>query len=152
MPGVAFHSGIVPGVAGNWSAALVLPLIARSDNLALSLFFLTPYFVFATDVRCICHQCVSYLSPIYQNVCVLFQKLKESCSYRHRRAWTILLGFKFYHSTRNYLMLISQASIMLYWQRRCTKDGKCEQCFVPLFLHCPMLLVACQKALAGIMT
>ena len=55
----------MPGVAGNWSAALVLPLIARSDNLALSLFFLTPYFVFATDVRCICHQCVSYLSPMY---------------------------------------------------------------------------------------
>ena len=59
------ENGIVPSVAGNWSAALVLPLIARSDNLALSLFFLTPYFVFATDVRCICYQCVSYLSPMY---------------------------------------------------------------------------------------
>ena len=149
----------MPGVAGNWSAALVLPLIARSDNLALSLFFLTPYFVFATDVRCICHQCVSYLSPMYfvfvtnlSKCLIVVADIKKNCSYRHRIAWTNLLVFKFYHSTRNYLMQISQASIMLYWQRWCTKNGKCERCFVPLFLHCPMLLVACQKALAGIMT
>ena len=69
------ESGIVPGVAGNWSAALVLPLIARSDNLALSLFFLTPYFVFATDVLCICHRCMFCLPPM----CFVFATNLSKC-------------------------------------------------------------------------